>query len=73
MTKRGPKGQMRKVHGKAVVKAIEDAGGILEITGSGHVKIVLPQGRPLVASLSPSDHRGRLNFLSELRKAGVNI
>lgn len=56
------------------VKQIEAAGAVVRRpTGKGHPKVYY-QGRFILTLCNtPSDHRSRLNELSRLRQAGLDI
>lgn len=45
----------------------------VQLTKKSHVKFVPPAGKIIFTSGTPSDGRGRLNLLSELRRSGLEL
>jgi len=58
-----PKGPLRD-HVQRLLKS-----GWTDVTGKRHLKLRAPDGRIVVVSVSPSDHRSTLNALATLRRA----
>lgn len=60
---------------KRVRRAAEQQGWRVEDTRGGHVKFLSPDRTksPVIGPGTPSDHRAWLNFLAELRRAGLNL
>lgn len=56
-----------------LVKKAEKKGCEVERTGSGHWKIVCPDGTVLTASFSPRNPGPHRDILRALRKAGVDL
>lgn len=58
---------------KQLLKALKRQGCLVEHTGSGHIRITLPQGDTIILAHSPSDRRAWLNDRARLRRAGVAL
>ncbi|MEQ8717739.1 MAG: hypothetical protein RIE08_09020 [Acidimicrobiales bacterium] len=58
---------------KKVLRKLKDFGLEVEWAGSGHIKVRCPNGRMVVGSSSPSDHRAMKEFAADLRRNGVEI
>jgi len=54
----------------ALIKEAQKAGAVVR-QGRRHLKITTPDGRLIVASLSPSDRKAHHNLRAELRRAGL--
>jgi hypothetical protein len=49
--------------------AVRNHGAVVSYTGSGHIKVKLPNGRSVVTAFSPSDRRAALNIRAHIRRA----
>lgn len=66
---------------KKIVALAESLGWVYSLNGEGHPTLTPPAGlehngvraRPITMSLSPSDHRGDRNAISQLRRCGVPV
>lgn len=56
-----------------LMRAITEAGGIVERRRSNHYKITLPDGAVYFTGGTPSDHRARKNMVADLRKLGLDV
>lgn len=57
---------------RRLVRAIEDAGGEVTLRKAGHYRIAGPGGI-YFTSATPSDHRARLNLVSDLKGIGLDV
>lgn len=55
---------------KKLVKQIKEAGGTVELRGSGHVLVTGPNGTAMLAS-TPGEGRGDANAKADLKRAGL--
>lgn len=69
-----PSGGRRRFQGdyKDLLSWLEKHGYELQMTGGQHYKVKCPSGS-VVLPLTPSDYRGTMNAVSQLRRHGVPI
>lgn len=58
---------------RKIVTRAREQGWRVELTRRSHVKFVPPEGPIVFTSGTPSDARGRLNLVSELRRSGLKL
>lgn len=56
---------------EVIEDAVRNHGAAVSYTGSGHIKVKLPNGRSVIAGFSPSDRRAALNLRAHIRRALV--
>jgi hypothetical protein len=56
---------------QALINEARKAGATVRQSPRGHLKIILPNGNLVVASLSPSDRKAHHNLRAELRRQGL--
>jgi hypothetical protein len=70
MNRRGTVGRGRSKEARAIERAVEAAGGTVERTGQGHLKITGPRGVAIVAS-DPGSNAMRTTLRTIERRAGL--
>lgn len=58
---------------KKLALVAQEQGWRVEATKGGHVRFVPPQGRVVIVSKTPSDHRSILNSRALLRRQGLKV
>ena len=53
---------------RRLLDAVVQLGCEVELTRNGHLKIMLPTGRFVIAPSTPSDHRAYRNALAKVRR-----
>lgn len=72
MKRRGNQGRGRSKEARAIEREVERAGGTVERTGKGHLKIRGPAGVAIVAS-DPGSNAMRTTLRTINRETGLNI
>lgn len=62
---------LRKTGLQPIAEMAAEQGWTFEVTGSGHLRWVSPDGKVVVTPSTPSDRRSELNSRSQLRRAGL--
>ena len=66
-------GRGRTKETRAIYRAVADAGGTVEITGKGHLKITGPDGRVAYVASDPANNAMRTTLKEIERRAGLKL
>lgn len=73
MRKRGAVGRPRSKEARKLIAAVEAAGGVVERTGQGHLKVTGPGGVAIVGSDLTGNAAWRNTLATIRNKAGIDV